>query len=148
MDVVTANDVLASSAAPISPNLAAWVIVYITAHVGLSIAERIRKVRDVKWLGFLASVLGAGAGAFIAMFVVGLVLDVGSPTAAPGYVGLATAFFVTMFINEGIADLVSRIRGGRTWQRRGVSLLVAVVIAVIVWFVAYYVFNVVLPGGP
>lgn len=149
MNMATASDVLASSAAPISPNLAAWVIVFISTYVGASIAERIPKVRDVQWLRYMALGLGSVVGAVISWWVVDYAFDVGSATtAAPDWLGLVTAFvvtaFLTSFVNQGIAELIPRSAG--TWQRRIVWLLVAVVAAVIVWYLAYYVFNVELPG--
>jgi hypothetical protein len=150
MEPATATDVLASSAGPITPNLAAWVTVFVTAYVGGSIAEGIPKVRDMKWLRFVASALGWFVGALIAWSVVDYVFDVGSSaTAAPGWVSLVTAFVVASvavgFVTAGIAHLIPG-GGASRWSRRAVFLLGAAVTATIVWFVAYYAFDVALPG--
>lgn len=151
MDLVTAGDVLTGSAGPVFPNLAAWVIVFVTAYVGGLIAERIPKVREVKWLRPVASVLGWFVGAFIAATVVDLAFDIGSETtAAPGWVGVVVALFVTSFavsfITAGIAQLIPQVDSASWWPWRIAALVVAVVTATIVWFVAYYAFGVALPG--
>lgn len=155
MDLVTAGDGLTGSAGPVFPNLAAWVIIFVTAYVGGSIAELIPKAREVKWLRPVASVLGwfvgAAVGAFVASMVVDYAFDSGSETtAAPGWVGLIVAFAVTSFaagfITAGIAQLIPQVDSASRWLRRIAALLAAAVTAAIVWFVAYYAFDVALPG--